>query len=404
MECPHLYLNTNNINELYDKAEPFSLNVNDTLMIKENNTNLFNDILKDNKFLKINEEINDKEFNFINYWKIIEEEEGQKNINNTNDFLLKSEKEKLLNSKKIFFDDSTKINEDSLKRQLHLKQNRESARDGRLRKKEYIQNLIKENNILKKKFKILLDIIHKCPKCKNEFYSKKENNSNIIQTNETEDDNGLLDDNESKIPNKKKVLFLTAITIISIINLFNIPLNIKNPNNKINFLRNLKNNFKMNYTIEEKYNKDQTLLINKLSTNNGDNEALYIHLSEFYSITKREKIINQNELEKDLNTSIKVFHENQINIDQISQKKAKECVKCVVEIEKNSIKLGGDEFTFYLANRHLSKFFGNNSEDGIFPKINFDENNRNHESFSKFFALKCKILAYSINNFYSEKI
>ena len=178
-----------------------------------------------------------------------------------------------------------------------------------------------------------------------------------------------MDDNESKIPNKKKVLFLTAITIISIINLFNIPLNFKNPNNKINFLRNLKNNFNMNYTIEEKYNKDQTLLINKLSTNNGDNEALYIHLSEFYSITKREKIINQNELEKDLNTSIKVFHENQINIDQISQKKAKECVKCVVEIEKNSIKLGGDEFTFYLANRHLSKFIGNNSEDGIFKKI-----------------------------------
>ena len=121
MDCPHLYLNTNNINELYDKAEPFSLNINDTLMIKENNTNLFNDMLKDNKFLKINEEINDKEFNFINYWKIIEEEEGQKNINNTNDFLLKSEKEKILNSKKIFFDDSTKINEDSLKRQLHLK-------------------------------------------------------------------------------------------------------------------------------------------------------------------------------------------------------------------------------------------------------------------------------------------
>jgi len=404
MECSHLYLNSNNINELYDKAEAFSLNINDTLMIKENNTNIFNDMLKDNKFMKINEEINDKEFNFTNYWKILEEDEGQKNTNNINDFLLKSEKQKISNTKKIFFDDSTKINADSLKRQLHLKQNRESARDGRLRKKEYIQNLIKENNNLKNKFKMLLNIIHKCPKCKNEFYSKKENNYNNIKTNETEEDNGVLDDNESKIPNKKKVLFLTAITIISIINLFNIPLNIKNFNKKVSLLRNLKNNFNMNYTIEEKYNKNQTLLINKLSTNNGDNEALYIHLSEFYSITKREKIINQNELEKDLNTSIKVFHENQINIDQITQKKAKECVKCVVEIDKNSIKLGGDEFTFYLANRHLSKFFGNNSEDGIFPKINFDENNRKHESFSKFFALKCKILAYSINNLYSGKI
>ena len=35
------------------------------------------------------------------------------------------------------------------------------------------------------------------------------------------------------------------------------------------------------------YKKDENIIINKLSTTNGDNEALYIHLAEFYSITKR---------------------------------------------------------------------------------------------------------------------
>ena len=105
-----------------------------------------------------------------------------------------------------------------------------------------------------------------------------------------------------------------------------------------------------------------------------------------------------------MNKNIKVFQENQINIDQISQNKATECVKCVVELDKNSIKLGGDEFTFYLANRHLSKFFANNSEDGIFPQINFEENKKKYKTFSKFFALKCKILSYSINELYSEKL
>ena len=207
-------------------------------------------------------------------------------------------------------------------------------------------------------------------------------------------------DNETNIPNKKKVLFLTAVTIISMINIFIIPLNIKNFN-KINLLRNLKNN--KIYSIEENYNKGQNFLINKLSANNGDNEALYLNLAEFFSMTTREKII-QNEKEEEFNKKIKIFHENQINLDQISQKKAKECINCAVEIDKNSIKLGGDEFTFYLVNKHLTKFFGNNCEDGVYPKLEFDENNRKYESFSKFFALKCKILGYSINNFYSEKI
>ena len=201
---------------------------------------------------------------------------------------------------------------------------------------------------------------------------------------------------EPAMNNKKKFIFLTAITIISIINIFNIPLNTINNNKSI-----YKNN---EYIRNLKSIKEQNLLINKLSLNNGDNEALMIYFAEFYSFTKREKVENIKDIKKYANKNIKIFHENQINIDQISRKNAGECIKCMVEVDKKSIKLGGDEFTFYLANRHLSKFFRNNSEDGIFPVINFDENSQKYESFSKFFALRCKILAYSINDLYSEKL
>ena len=76
----------------------------------------------------------------------------------------------------------------------------------------------------------------------------------------------------------------------------------------------------------------------------------------------------------------------------------------MVEIDKNSIKLGGDEFTFYLVDKLLSKNFMNNVEDGIFPELNFEKENKKSETFSKVFALKCKIISYSINNIYSDEI
>ena len=64
-----------------------------------------------------------------------------------------------------------------------------------------------------------------------------------------------------KVSNKKKLLFSTAIAIISKINIFNIPLNIMNYyksiyNNKIEYLRNLNNNYNLNYTIVDDYKKD----------------------------------------------------------------------------------------------------------------------------------------------------
>ena len=136
-----------------------------------------------------------------------------------------------------------------MKIELKLKRNRESARNGRLRKKEYIQNLIKENNCLKNKYEYKLNIINKCPKCKEEFLSKYDNH---IKMNENEKEKEKYNDKcdmlmvskEPAMNNKKKFIFLTAITIISIINIFNISLDTINNNKSIyknnEYIRNLK--------------------------------------------------------------------------------------------------------------------------------------------------------------------
>ena len=391
MECYNINLK----NEENDKADLLSLNINDSFLMKDE-INTYN-AFKDNKLLRISNDIIEKEFNNINCLKIFEENDDEKIINNS----FKCENETISNSNKLFYKDSIIINDDTIKKQLLLKRKRELAKEGRIRKKQFIENLIKENCELKIICKNLINIIDNCPKCKEkkeklELLSKNENK------NKNEKNNSSILDNEPKFSNKKKLLFLTGIAILSIINIFHIPLNIMSYynfiyNNKIEYLRNLNEN----YTIEERYNNTSNILINKLSTSNGDKEALYIHLAEFYSITKREKITNKSNLEKEKDKNIKIFQENQI--DQINENNVNDCVKCMVEVDKNSIKLGGDEFTFYLANRHLSKFFVNNT-DGVFPEINFDENNKKYDSFSKFYALKCKILAYSINELYSQKI
>ena len=395
MESNNLYSKNYFINTLYNKTDILTWNISDPLIIKEDNINNINNnnILLESSY----NEIIDKNINTIDILKSFENEE-QKNIA---DSFIKSERDTLSNSNKIFLNDLNEAHNKDLKKQLKLKRNRESAKDARKRKKLYIQNLILENKYLKIKYNNLLNIINKCPKCK-EIYKENDNHKKSGQK-----EKDILND-VSKVSNKKKLLFSTAIAIISIINILNIPLNIMNYyksfyNNKIEYLRNLNNNYNLDYTIVDDYKEN--IIINKLSTTNGDNEALYIHLSEFYSITKREKInIPKFDGKKEKNKNIKVFHENQINVDQISQYNATECVKCMVEVDKKSIKLGGDEFTFYLADRHLSKFFENNNQDGIFPDINFDENRKKYKTFSKFFALKCKILAYSINELYSKKI
>ena len=399
MEENNLFTKNNCINTSYDKTEYLSCNICDSLIIKDNN------IINNNILLEsFNPELNDKNINNINIFKSYDDEDPKI----FTDSFMKSDRETLYKSKKININDFKELNNEDIKKQLKLKRNRESAKKGRLRKKLYIQNLIIENNFLKIKYKNLLNIIHKCPKCKQnlELCTKNDDHKKIC---EKENENNIISELPN-VSNKKKLLFATTIAIISIINIFNIPLNIMNYyksiyNNNIEYLRKLNNNYNQNYTIIDNFKNDKNILINKLSTTNGDNEALYIHLAEFYSITKREKInLKKIDFKQETNKNIKVFHENQINIDQISQNNLNDCVKCVVEVDKKSIKLGGDEFTFYLANRHLSKFFENNNQDGIFPKINFNENSKKYDSFSKFFALKCKILAYSINDLYSEKI
>ena len=285
--------------------------------------------------------------------------------------------------KKSKFDDINDINlanKDEIKRQLRLKRNRESAKNGRLRKKMYIENLINQINELKNENSLLLKIILKCSHCK-EIYSK--------EIKELNNNNYILKDKNS-VSNKSKLLFITAITMISIFNLFNIFF-FNKEQYKISNKRNLLENSESDY------------LINKIKSGNKD-EALLIHFGEFYSLTTREKFFPHNDSRNEINKNVKIYSNDTFNINNITRTNAKKCVKCMMEIDKNSIKLGGDEFTFYLVDKLLSKNFMNNVEDGIFPELNFEKENKKSETFSKVFALKCKIISYSINNIYSDEI
>ena len=151
-----------------DKIDPLTQNLSESLFIKD--YNLFNNNIL---FSTGNSEMFDKEYNSVNYLESFKEE----CLNGNNSF--KNDKETLSYSKKLLYSDVKTINEEEVKRQLKLKRNRESAKEGRIRKKEFIQSLINENICLKNKYKDLLNIIHKCPKCQEIYNSNIKNEKKI---------------------------------------------------------------------------------------------------------------------------------------------------------------------------------------------------------------------------------
>ena len=339
--------------DIKEKPNHFTLDINDSF---------YSSFIKDKFFHTENNEIDDKIFNAYNLENISEEEKSKINNYNDNKISIK--------------------NKEEIKRKLRLKRNRESAKEGRLRKKLYIENLINQLKELQIQNSILLNIISRCHQCKEEYEKEKEKNNKKNVT--------YILNEKNPVSNKTKLLFVTAITLISIFNLFNI-FGFNQGQSKLNNNRNLSTNYQ------------SEVLINKIKSTNED-EALFIHLAEYYSLTTREKVDCNNDLDNEINKNVKIYNTNKFNIDKMNQTNAQKCVKCVIEVDKNSIKMGGDEFTFYLVDRLLSKNFMNNLEDGIFPELNFEKENKKSESFSKVFALKCKIIAYSINNIYSDKI
>ena len=354
MDDSSLYSKINFLNSQTDQRENlthFSLDIQNSF---------YNSFTNNDKYLSTKyNEFDNKSF-FSNDFENIFKEEKETNFNNAN-----------------------VSNKEDVKKQLRLKRNRESAKEGRLRKKNYIENLINELKELRFQNSILLKTISKCPKCKEEYEKEKKNNE------EKKENNYILSDGSS-FSKRTKVLFMTAITFISILNILNI-FSFNQGAFKIRELRNLS------------VKKQSEILLNKIKSENEEN-ALLIHLAEFYSLTTREKVDGNNDLNNEVNKNIKIYNNDTFNVNTINQTKAQNCVKCMVEIDKNSIKMGGDEFTFYLVDRSLSKNFMNNLEDGLFPELNFEKENKKSETFSKLFALRCKIIAYSMNNIYSENI
>ena len=215
------------LNIQYEKIDYPTLDINDSLNIRENNSN-------DNILLT---DIDNKDFlnNFFDSFNLGYQKDKNKNYK-------KQEKESFLETNNIISNELNKTNEVELKRQLKLKRNREAAKEVRLRKKEFFENLMIEYNILKNENKNLLNIINKCSKCKEKFRSissdKRQKNNDKINDSL----NKILSEENKRNFNKKKIFFITAVTIISIINIINIPLNIMNcfkfiENNKIEYIK-----------------------------------------------------------------------------------------------------------------------------------------------------------------------
>ena len=123
------------LNIHYDKIDDQSLlNINNSLNIRENK---FNDSI----LFTDNNEFFDKFFESKNFLKSLDEEKEKEIIFEG----LENENNSLYSSNKIDSNDLNKTNEEEIKRQLKLKRNREIAKEGRLRKKEYIQNLVNES-------------------------------------------------------------------------------------------------------------------------------------------------------------------------------------------------------------------------------------------------------------------
>ena len=167
-----------------EKLNHFSLDINES----------FYSMNKDDKYISTenNEYINNY-FNFDDF----ENNKEDELINNFN-----------INEKNI--------NKDEMKKQLRLKRNRQSAKEGRLRKKIYIENIMNKINELQMQNSLLLNIISKCHNCKDEYRKEIEKNNQMK-------DNYILN-NDNSNSKKSKLLFMTTITLLSILNLFNISL------------------------------------------------------------------------------------------------------------------------------------------------------------------------------------
>ena len=130
-----------------EKLNHFSLDINES----------FYSMNKDDKYISTenNEYINNY-FNFDDF----ENNKEDELINNFN-----------INEKNI--------NKDEMKKQLRLKRNRQSAKEGRLRKKIYIENIMNKINELQMQNSLLLNIISKCHNCKDEYRKEIEKNNQM---------------------------------------------------------------------------------------------------------------------------------------------------------------------------------------------------------------------------------
>ena len=247
MEETNLFYKNNFINPKYDLGENLSHFSLDII-----NDSFYSSFIK-GKFSSTDNLDNDNNFNLYDFEDILDKEKEKEKISN------------IWNENKI-----SNINEEEMKRQLRLKRNRESAKEGRLRKKIYFENLINQLNELHIQNSILLKVISKCSHCEEEYSKELEK-----EKNENNKNNNYILTDKKTVSKKSKLLFMTAIALLSLFNIFNI-FYFNQGTSKINIKTNLS------------VNQQSEILLNKIKSSN-DNKALLIHFAEYYTLTTREK-------------------------------------------------------------------------------------------------------------------
>ncbi len=201
-----------------------------------------------------------------------------------NNFLFENEFEINLDEFNEVYRNNKKIEDE--KHLLLKKRKAEYARNGRKRKKIVIENLFKENKLLKEKIVFLEKELNEniCNECKNKIIQK-----NTFQI--------FANQNQRK---SKKIFFLTTISIIFLFFYFNLENNFKTPER---FLRELKYFSRDNY-----YSSTEEYILN--STSKPKN--LYIRYGDYFSIIYKKPFLNYRyynfvNLEK-----IRFFHEDNL--------------------------------------------------------------------------------------------
>ena len=226
------------------------------------------------------------------------------------DITLSDDDDNTLNIKNTTTSNSSPQNHSNNKKIEKILKNRECARQSRLRKRETIDKLFKENAQLKKEVSFLKSKLKEniCIQCKNKLENKtgESNKNHLVQNNITS-------------PLKKIVLFTTFTTILCLV---------------INCLYRYSSIKSYNNTESEnlrKLNRTNQFIINDIDKTKYKLASLFISYEDFLFLSTGKKYMKEDDSSK-YNEQIRILRNEEIGNIPIE-----DCTNCMVEFNKTQL-------------------------------------------------------------------